>query len=70
MDASTRKCPCCGGTGSISLPLMSAKKEREIKRDLIRKLYAEGHTMKELATMLGCRSTGTIAYYLNFKKDK
>lgn len=55
------ECPACQGTGKVKLP---KRKRKELKQSIIKKLIAEGWSMREIAKEMGYKSANSISQFL------
>lgn len=67
MEEKTKcKCPACKGTGEIE----AAISYTETNRPIAKRLVKEGHSMREVAKLLGYKNPGSITNLLNGPKKK
>lgn len=60
----SEKCPLCGGKGIVKIAKSVRKNSADIKRAIAIKLKRNGHTMRQIQTLLGYKSPSTIHFLL------
>jgi predicted transcriptional regulator len=57
-------CPCCGGTGKISIIKKVKSKKENIKKNIVLTLRESGYSIRKIAKMLELKSSSSVFYYI------
>lgn len=53
-------CPICGGTGKIEDPRVIDLDNAEVKKEIVIKLHARGHSMRQIQRAVGYKSVRSV----------
>lgn len=61
----TEKCPVCKGVGSLPKPKQTIESRQRRRSDIANKLRGEGYTIREIMSLMGYKSTNSVAILLD-----